>query len=250
LCVAPASASQDRATLASVAPWRVIENAADVVAGNHDRPAVPERFDLAADTSERYHPFRPGMAGSQRVGSSARVFLTGINAITNVGLPAAVAVPHLTVIGFVQFVVSAERSCHDIEACGVLANAVRTAIGTFGGTLMDIPAINPGATAIRGAPQRSGQRPDEIGTMVMRNGVQPGNKMNPARQAAIHAGLPVEVPSMTVNRIGGSGAQAIVSAAHEILMGSLDTAVPGGTENMDAAPYRGRARTVWLWPVK
>jgi acetyl-CoA C-acetyltransferase len=67
--------------------------------------------------------------------------------------------------------------------------------------------------------------------------------MNPARQAAIHGGLPVQVPAMTVNRVCGSGAQAIVSAAHEILMGSVDTAIAGGMENMDAAPYvvaRGR----------
>jgi acetyl-CoA C-acetyltransferase len=73
--------------------------------------------------------------------------------------------------------------------------------------------------------------------------VQAGNKMNPARQAAIHAGLPVQVPAMTVNRVCGSGAQVIVSAAHEIQLGSLDTAVAGGMENMDVAPYviaRGR----------
>ena len=73
--------------------------------------------------------------------------------------------------------------------------------------------------------------------------VQAGNKMNPARRAAIHGGLPVQVPAMTVNRVCGSGAQAIVSAAHEILMGSVDAAFAGGMENVDAAPYpvaRGR----------
>jgi hypothetical protein len=125
----------------------------------------------------------------------------------------------------------------------VIAEPVRTAIGTFGGTLKDIPAVELGATAISGALQRSGLRPEEIGTVVMGNAVQAGNKMNPARQAAIHAGLPVQVPAMTVNRVCGSGAQAIVSAAHEIQLGSLDTAVAGGMENMDAAPYviaRGR----------
>jgi acetyl-CoA C-acetyltransferase len=125
----------------------------------------------------------------------------------------------------------------------VIAEPVRTAIGTFGGTLKDIPAVELGATAISGALQRSGLRPEEIGTVVMGNAVQAGNKMNPARQAAIHAGLPVQAPAMTVNRVCGSGAQAIVSAAHEIQLGSLDTAVAGGMENMDAAPYviaRGR----------
>jgi len=125
----------------------------------------------------------------------------------------------------------------------VIAEPVRTAIGTFGGTLKDVPAVELGATAISGALQRSGLRPEEIGTVVMGNAVQAGNKMNPARQATIHAGLPVQVPAMTVNRVCGSGAQAIVSAAHEILMGSVNTAVAGGMENMDAAPYllaRGR----------
>jgi acetyl-CoA C-acetyltransferase len=125
----------------------------------------------------------------------------------------------------------------------VIAEPVRTAIGTFGGTLKDIPAVELGAAAINAALQRSNLRPDEIGTVVMGNTVQAGNKMNPARQAAIHGGLPVQVPAMTVNRVCGSGAQAIVSAAQEILMGSVDAAVAGGMENMDAAPYllaRGR----------
>jgi acetyl-CoA C-acetyltransferase len=125
----------------------------------------------------------------------------------------------------------------------VIAEPVRTAIGTFGGTLKDISAVDLGKVAIGAALRRSGLRPDEIGTVVMGNAVQAGNKMNPARQAAVHAGLPVQVPAMTVNRVCGSGAQAIVSAAHEILMGSVDNAVAGGMENMDAAPYlvaRGR----------
>src|SRR5258708_13333088 len=116
----------------------------------------------------------------------------------------------------------------------VSAEPVRTAIGTFGGTLKDVPAVELGATAISGALQRSGLRPEEIGTVVMGNAVQAGNKMNPARQATIHAGLPVQVPAMTVNRACGSRAQAIVSAAHDILMGSVNTAAPGGLEDMDA----------------
>lgn len=125
----------------------------------------------------------------------------------------------------------------------VISEPVRTAIGTFGGTLKDIPAVDLGAVAIRAALQRSGLRADEIGTVVMGNAVQAGNKMNAARQASIQAGLPVHVPAMTVNRVCGSGAQAIVSAAHEITMGSVDSAIAGGMENMDAAPYlvaRGR----------
>jgi acetyl-CoA C-acetyltransferase len=77
----------------------------------------------------------------------------------------------------------------------------------------------------------------------MGNVIQAGNKMNPARQAAIHGGLPVTVPALTVNRVCGSGAQAIASAAQEILLGNVNAAVAGGMENMDQAPYllaRGR----------
>jgi acetyl-CoA C-acetyltransferase len=125
----------------------------------------------------------------------------------------------------------------------VLAAPVRTAIGTFGGTLRDVPATDLGAAAIAATIERAGLKPEDIGTVVMGNVVQAGNKMNPARQAAIHALLPVTVPALTVNRVCGSGAQAIVSAAQEILLGSLDVAVAGGMENMDQAPYllaRGR----------
>jgi acetyl-CoA C-acetyltransferase len=125
----------------------------------------------------------------------------------------------------------------------VFAAPVRTAIGTFGGSLKDLPAPDLGAAAIAAALQRAGVRPEEIGTAVMGQVVQAGAKMNPSRQAAIGAGLPVSVPAMTVNRVCGSGAQAIVSAAQEILLGMTDTAVAGGMENMDLAPFllaRGR----------
>src|SRR6516162_3855547 len=125
----------------------------------------------------------------------------------------------------------------------VFAEPVRTVIGTFGGSLKDVPAPNLGATAIDAAVARAGLRPDEVETVVMGNVVQAGTKMNPARQAAIHAGLPVNVPALTVNRVCGSGAQAIVSAAQEILLGHINVAVAGGMENMDQAPFlvaRGR----------
>jgi acetyl-CoA C-acetyltransferase len=125
----------------------------------------------------------------------------------------------------------------------VLIAPVRTAIGTFDGSLKEIPAPELGALAIKAAVARAGLHPDEVRTAVMGNVVQAGAKMNPARQAAIHAGLPVSVPAMTVNRVCGSGAQAIVSAAQEILLGAVDAAVAGGMENMDQAPYLiGRGR--------
>ena len=83
----------------------------------------------------------------------------------------------------------------------VLAAPVRTAIGTFGGSLKEVSASDLGAVAIGAAVERAGLEPDEIGTVVMGNVIQAGSKMNPARQAAINAGLPVSVPAMTVNRV-------------------------------------------------
>jgi acetyl-CoA C-acetyltransferase len=125
----------------------------------------------------------------------------------------------------------------------VLISPVRTAIGTFGGSLKDVSVAELGAVAIKAATARAGLEPEDINTAVMGNVVQAGARMNPARQAVIHAGLPVTVPAMTVNRVCGSGAQAIVSAAHEILLGGANVAVAGGMENMDLAPFllaRGR----------
>ena len=130
----------------------------------------------------------------------------------------------------------------------VIAEPVRTAIGTFDGSLKDIPAPDLGAVAIGAAVKRAGLEPEEIGTAVMGHVIQAGAKMNPARQAAVRGGLPVTVPALTVNRVCGSGAQAIVSAAQEILLGSVDTAVAGGMENMDQAPLPDPARPLGLSP--
>ena len=91
----------------------------------------------------------------------------------------------------------------------VFAAPVRTAIGTFGGSLKEVAASDLGAAAIKAAVSRAGLQPGEVGTAVMGNVVQAGNKMNPARQAAIRSGLPVSVPAMTVNRVCGSGARWI-----------------------------------------
>jgi acetyl-CoA C-acetyltransferase len=119
----------------------------------------------------------------------------------------------------------------------VLCAAVRTAIGTFNGSLKSVPATALGATAIRATLAKAKLDHAKIATVVMGNVIQAGNKMNPARQAAVHGGLPVEVPAMTINRVCGSGAQAVVSAAQEIMLGMIDSAVAGGMENMDQAPY-------------
>ena len=119
----------------------------------------------------------------------------------------------------------------------VICHPVRTAIGTYNGALKDVPATDLGATVIRESLKRSGLAADQIQTLVMGNVIQAGNKMNPARQAGLSAGLPVSIPAMTVNRVCGSGAQGVVSAALEVWSGMVDCAIGGGMENMDSAPY-------------
>ncbi|MDO9096195.1 MAG: thiolase family protein [Rubrivivax sp.] len=119
----------------------------------------------------------------------------------------------------------------------VLCGAVRTPIGTYGGSLKDVPATELGAAVIRETLLRNGVAGSQVQSLVMGNVIQAGNRMNPARQAGLAAGLPVEVPALTVNRVCGSGAQAVVSAALEVAAGMIDCAVAGGMENMDRAPY-------------
>jgi acetyl-CoA C-acetyltransferase len=119
----------------------------------------------------------------------------------------------------------------------VLAHPVRTAIGAYNGAFKGVEATDLGAVAIRETLRRAGVSGEDIGTVVMGNVIQAGNRMNPARQAALGGGLPVSVPALTVNRVCGSGAQAILSAAMEISAGASDAAVAGGMENMDRAPY-------------
>lgn len=119
----------------------------------------------------------------------------------------------------------------------VVCNPVRTAIGSYGGSLKDVPAPALGAVVVREALRRSGIDPAQIETAVMGNVIQAGAKMNPARQAAVAGGLPVQVPALTVNRVCGSGAQAIATAASEILSGYASCAIAGGMESMDQAPY-------------
>src|SRR5579859_2779631 len=119
----------------------------------------------------------------------------------------------------------------------VICNPVRTPIGAFGGSLKEVPATELGAVAVRETLRRSGLDPAALASVVLGNVIQAGNRMNPARQASIGGGVPVAVPALTVNRVCGSGAQAIASAAQEIWLGLGDAAVAGGMENMDRAPY-------------
>lgn len=119
----------------------------------------------------------------------------------------------------------------------VLCAPVRTPIGTYGGALKDTPATALGAAVVRETLRRAGLPPEAVDTVVLGQVIQAGAKMNSARQAAIGGGLPVQVPALTVNRVCGSGAQAVASAALEVAAGYAKAAIAGGMENMDQAPY-------------
>lgn len=119
----------------------------------------------------------------------------------------------------------------------VICAPVRTAIGTYGGALKGMPASDLGSIAIRETLNRAGLNGSDVDVAVMGQVIQAGAMMNPARQATIGADVPVNVPAMTVNRVCGSGAQAIASAAQEIMLGHASCAIAGGMENMDQAPY-------------
>jgi acetyl-CoA C-acetyltransferase len=119
----------------------------------------------------------------------------------------------------------------------VIVSACRTAIGSFGGTLRDIPASKLGAIAIKEAVKRANLEPGEVEEVIMGNVLQAGQGQNPARQAAMAAGIPQEVPSFTVNKVCASGLKAVILAAQAIALGDCRIAVAGGMENMSLAPY-------------
>ena len=119
----------------------------------------------------------------------------------------------------------------------VLAGACRTAIGTMGGQLSSIPAPDLGAMAIKEALKRAGVKPEQVDEVYMGNVIQAGLGQNPARQAAINAGIPVEVPAITINVLCGSGLHCVNLAAKLIENGNADIVVAGGMESMSRAPY-------------
>jgi len=119
----------------------------------------------------------------------------------------------------------------------VILSACRTPIGAFGGALKDVGAVDLAAVVIREAIARAAVKPADVGDVVMGCVLQAGVGMNVARQAALKAGLPVEVPGETVNRVCGSGLQSVVHAVEAIRVGYVDTMVAGGTESMSNAPY-------------
>ncbi len=119
----------------------------------------------------------------------------------------------------------------------VILSACRTPIGAFGGALKDMSAVDLGALVIREVIGRAGVPPADIGDAVMGCVLQAGNGMNVARQAALKAGLPIDVPGETVNRVCGSGLQAVIHAVDALRTGYVDAVVAGGTESMSNAPY-------------
>ncbi len=119
----------------------------------------------------------------------------------------------------------------------VLAGACRTALGKFGGSLTNTPAVELGAIVIKEAMRRAGIKPEDVDEVLMGNVLQAGLGQSPARQAAVKAGIPVEVPALTVNNVCGSGLKVVNMAAAMIEAGEADVMVVGGMENMSAAPY-------------
>ena len=119
----------------------------------------------------------------------------------------------------------------------VLAGAVRTAIGKMGGALSTTPAANLGAIVIKEALNRAGVPADQVSEVLMGCVIQAGQGQNVARQASIKAGLPVEVPAVTINVVCGSGLNCVNMAADMIIAGDADIVVAGGMENMSMAPY-------------
>jgi acetyl-CoA C-acetyltransferase len=126
----------------------------------------------------------------------------------------------------------------------VIVSAARTAIGTFSGTLANTSASELGAVAIRAALERAKMEPGAVDEVLMGCILQAGQGQNPARQAALKAGLPVEIPCTTINKVCGSGLKSVALAAQSIMAGDAEIVVAGGAENMNLAPYMlDKART-------
>lgn len=119
----------------------------------------------------------------------------------------------------------------------VIVSAVRTAIGNFNGSLKNISTPDLGAIVIKGAIEQAGVKSDQVDEVIMGNVLQAGIGQNPARQAAISAGIPESASSMTINKVCGSGLKAVHLAMQAILAGEAEIVVAGGMENMSQAPY-------------
>ncbi len=119
----------------------------------------------------------------------------------------------------------------------VIVSAVRTPIGTFGGSFKNVPAVTLGTIAAKEAINRAGIKPEIIDEVIFGNVLQAGLGQNVARQVSVGAEIPVEIPSYTVNKVCGSGLKTVALAAQAIRAGEADVVLAGGTENMSMAPY-------------
>src|SRR3990170_703995 len=119
----------------------------------------------------------------------------------------------------------------------VIAGAARTPIGTFGGAFAEVPATRLGAVAIAEALKRAGVKPEQVDEVLMGNVLSAGLGMNPARQAALAAGIPDSTPAIAVNKVCGSGLKTVALAAGAIMRGDAEIVVAGGMEGMSSAPY-------------
>ena len=119
----------------------------------------------------------------------------------------------------------------------VIVAAVRTAIGSFGGSLKDISAVELGSLVIKNAIERASLRPEQVDEVIMGNVLGAGLGQNVARQMSVHAGVPVTVPAFTINKVCGSGLKAVQLATQAVLCGDAEVVVAGGAENMSQAPY-------------
>ncbi len=119
----------------------------------------------------------------------------------------------------------------------VVAAAVRTPIGTFGGSLKDVPAVDLGALVIKEVIRRGNIQPDLVEEVIFGNVLQAGLGQNPARQAVLKAGLDVSVPAISINKVCASGLKSINLAAQAIAAGDAEVVIAGGMENMSRAPY-------------
>ena len=119
----------------------------------------------------------------------------------------------------------------------VIVSAVRTPVGSFGGQFKDVPATQLGAHAVRAALERAGLSGEEVDEVLLGCVLQAGLGQNPARQAALAAGIPKEVPATTINMLCGSGLKSVAIASQMIRAGDVDVVVAGGMENMTRAPY-------------
>ena len=119
----------------------------------------------------------------------------------------------------------------------VIVSAARTAVGKFGGSLAKIAAPELGATVIRAVLERAGMKPEQVSEVILGQVLTAGSGQNPARQSSIKAGLPPEIPAMTINKVCGSGLKAVMLAAQAVRCGDADIVIAGGQENMSAAPH-------------